>query len=420
MNTTTPTPLAKIILVGLIGNVMEWYDFAVYGYFATVIGKLFFPASDPVVSLIASFGAFAAGFLVRPLGGLVFGRIGDKVGRRRAMILSVIAMAVPTMLMGFLPTYAAVGIAAPLLIIGLRIVQGLSVGGEYTSSLIFLVEHAPENRRAFSAVWGAWGASAGVLMGSGVGWSMNWLLDDAEIVAWGWRVPFLLGGLIALTGYWIRNSLHVDIPVGQSANPVRDIFTQYRRPVLRVALLNIGLGVAFYTVFIYAVSYIKNIDHLSEGIALRLNTWAMLFLLLVLPLAAWLSDRFGRKRVLGVATALLAAGAVPLFQMIHSEDAAVIFLGELSFTLIVGLFSGGIAATNVELMPAPVRCTGLAFAYNASIGIFGGSTPMMAAWLIDYTDNPIAPAYWVAATALVSLLTLIFMIHETRFQPLHT
>lgn len=410
--------LIKIILIGLIGNVMEWYDFAVYGYFATVIGQLFFPAADPATSLIASFGAFAAGFLVRPLGGLLFGRIGDLYGRRRAMVLSVVAMAVPTVLMGFLPTYETVGIAAPILIVLLRIVQGLSVGGEFTSSLIFLVEQAPENRRAFSAVWGSWGASAGILVGSGVGWLINWWLNDAEIIAFGWRIPFILGGLIAIIGFWLRNTLHVELPIKQSKSPVRDVFTQYRWQVLRVALLNIGFGVAFYTVFIYAVSYIKNIDHLPEGLALRLNTWAMLLLLMVLPLAAWLSDRFGRKKVLAVACSLLVLGALPLFQLIHSSDVSLILLGELSFAVIVGMVSGGIAATNVELMPAPIRCTGLAFAYNASIGIFGGLTPLLAAWLIDYTGNPIAPAYWVFATALISLLTILFQVHETRYKPL--
>ena len=186
-NKTTPPSLFKIIIIGLIGNMMEWYDFAVYGYFATIIARLFFPMTDPAVSLIASFGAFAAGFLMRPLGGLVFGRIGDLVGRQKAMTLSVIAMAAPTILMAFLPTYESVGVLAPILLIALRMLQGLSVGGEYTSSLIFLAESAPKNRRAFTAVWGAWGASAGILLGSGVGLLVSSLLEDTQLLNWGWR-----------------------------------------------------------------------------------------------------------------------------------------------------------------------------------------------------------------------------------------
>jgi MHS family proline/betaine transporter-like MFS transporter len=411
-NKTIAPSLPKIIIIGLIGNMMEWYDFAVYGYFAMIIGKLFFPMTDPAVSLIASFGAFAAGFLVRPLGGLVFGRIGDLVGRQKAMTLSVIAMAVPTVLMGCLPTYETIGIAAPILLIVLRIIQGLSVGGEYTSSLIFLAENAPKNRKAFTAVWGVWGGTAGILLGSGVGLLISSILTDDQLVNWGWRIPFAIGGLVALTGWWIRSNMHVEIPLAQTSSPVKDVFTRYRWDVLRVALLNIGSGVAFYTAFVYAVSYIRNIDKLSESIALELNTLAMLVLLAVLPVSAWMSDRYGRKKILLISTILLVFLSIPLFHLIHSVDEIQILIGEVIFAVVVGMGSGGIVALNVELIPAPVRCTGLAFAYNASMGLFGGTTPLMAAWLINYTGNQIAPAYWVVTTASLSLLTLVFWVKE--------
>ena len=411
-NNTIAPSLPKIIIIGLIGNMMEWYDFAVYGYFAMIIGKLFFPMTDPAVSLIASFGAFAAGFLVRPLGGLVFGRIGDLVGRQKAMTLSVIAMAVPTVLMGCLPTYETIGIAAPILLIVLRIIQGLSVGGEYTSSLIFLAENAPKNRKAFTAVWGVWGGTAGILLGSGVGLLVSSFLSDDQLVNWGWRIPFAIGGLVALTGWWIRSNMHVEIPLAQTSSPVKDVFTRYRWDVLRVALLNIGSGVAFYTAFVYAVSYIRNIDKLSESIALELNTLAMLVLLAVLPVSAWMSDRYGRKKILLISTILLVFLSIPLFHLIHSVDEIQILIGEVIFAVVVGMGSGGIVALNVELIPAPVRCTGLAFAYNASMGLFGGTTPLMAAWLINYTGNQIAPAYWVVTTASLSLLTLVFWVKE--------
>ncbi len=411
--------LFRIILVGLIGNVMEWYDFAVYGYFATVIGRLFFPTSDPTVSLVASFGAFAAGFLVRPLGGIIFGRIGDLVGRQRAMLLSVVAMAVPTVLMGFLPTYDSVGILAPVLIVALRIVQGVSVGGEFTSSLIFLVEQAPAHRRAFSAVWGAWGASAGILLGSGVGLLVTISLDEPQLVSWGWRVPFVLGGVVAVVGMWVRSHIHAEPPAAKSKSPVRDVLTQYRGPVLRVALLNLGYGVAFYTMFIYAVSYMKNVDHLPEGAALRLNTLAMVALLFVMPLSALLADRHGRRIMLGGGFLALAASSVPLFHLLHSGDEMLILVAEILFAVIIGVVAGSIPVTNVELVPSAVRCTGLALAYNAAVGIFGGVTPMLVTWLIEVTENPIAPAYWLLAACLVSAVTVIFLVHETRHQPLH-
>ena len=342
----------------------------------------------------------------------MFGRIGDLVGRQKAMTLSVIAMAVPTVLMGCLPTYETIGIAAPILLILLRIIQGLSVGGEYTSSLIFLAENAPKNRKAFTAVWGVWGGTAGILLGSGVGLLISSILTDDQLVNWGWRIPFAIGGLVALTGWWIRSNMHVEIPLAQTSSPVKDVFTRYRWDVLRVALLNIGSGVAFYTAFVYAVSYIRNIDKLSESIALELNTLAMLVLLAVLPVSAWMSDRYGRKKILLISTILLVFLSIPLFHLIHSVDEIQILIGEVIFAVVVGMGSGGIVALNVELIPAPVRCTGLAFAYNASMGLFGGTTPLMAAWLINYTGNQIAPAYWVVTTASLSLLTLVFWVKE--------
>ncbi|MEM7022205.1 MAG: MFS transporter [Pseudomonadota bacterium] len=416
---SSPLPSQRrTILAGLVGNVMEWYDFAVYGYFATVIGNQFFPLDDPTASLLAAFAAFAVGFLVRPLGGLVFGRIGDLVGRKRALTLSVLAMAMPTVLIALLPTYATIGIAAPIAIVALRIVQGLSVGGEYTNSIIFLVERSSADRRAFTAVWGVWGATAGVLLGSGIGALATTIFEDEQLASWGWRLPFLLGALVAVTGIIIRNGIEGDESIGETQTPVRDTFGRHRLAVLRVALLNIGNGVGFYAVFVYAVTYIQDIDKLSEEIALNLNTGAMSLLLLILPIGAWLSDRFGRKPLLVVGGVLMTFGAVPLFMLIHSTNPATIFLGEAGFVLAFGLFAGGIAAANVELMPSSVRCTGLAFAYNASIGYFGGTTPLIVAWLIAATGNPLMPAYWLVAASAVSLFSAVFLIRETRFSPL--
>lgn len=409
----------KVIFAGIIGNVMEWFDFAVYGYFASIIGTHFFPSENPSVSLIAAFGAFAAGFMVRPLGGLLFGRIGDLVGRKRAMVLSITAMAVPTVLIGLMPTYQTIGIAAPILIVLLRIVQGLSVGGEYTSSLIFLAEHAKPGHRARTAFWGMWGATGGVLLGSTIGAVTSGMLTDEQLLNWGWRVPFLLGALVAVTGYLIRRNLHATLPAGVSETPIKDTFGKYRWDVIKVALLNIGFGVGFYAAFVYAVTYIKTIDNMPAGVALNLNSLNMVILLCLIPLTSWWSDKIGRKPLMIMGTAILAFGSVPLFHLMHSTDALAIFLGELGFVFAVALVTGGIVAANVELIPRAIRCTGLAFAYNASIGFFGGTTPMISAWLINSTADPVSPAYWVAAAGAVSLLTVLFLIPETKDRSLN-
>ncbi len=396
-------PLFRTILAGLIGNVMEWYDFAVYGYFAAVIGHLFFPSEDPSVSLIAAFGAFAAGFVVRPLGGLVFGYVGDKVGRKRALTLSVICMAVPTVAIAFVPSHAEIGVMAPLLIVCLRILQGLSVGGEYTSSLIFMVEQAPPKRKAFTGVWGVWGAVAGILLGSLVGLATTTLLGEADVAAWGWRVPFLLGALVAVAGVLLRRSIHVDKVETASKSPVREAFGRHRGRVVQVALLNIGQGVGFYAAFVYAVTYIHQIDNMDEALVFDLNSLTMALMLAVLPLAALLADKIGRWPVMLLGYGILAFGAMPFFWLMHHTDPLMVFCGEAGFAVAVGLVGGGIVAANVELIPEGVRCTGLAVAYNAAVGLFGGTTPMMAAWLISTTGHAASPGWWVAGAAAISL-----------------
>ncbi len=413
-NETLGTSFFRLRLVGMIGNVMEWYDFAVYGYFAAIIGRLFFPSEDPVISLIASFGAFAAGFLVRPLGGILFGQIGDLVGRQRAMLLSVMAMAIPTVIMGLLPTYDMIGIAAPVLLVTLRLIQGLSVGGEYTSSLVFLVENAPPGRRSYSAVWGAWGASAGTLLGSGVGFVTAFILLPEQLEAWGWRVPFLLGGAVAFAGYWLRHGLHTEELTGLSKTPAKDIFTKHKMSILRVAMLNLATGVGFYTIFVYAVSFLEQVNHFSDEQALRHNSIAMIVTLILMPIAAKLADRYGSKTILGFGFILLALCAIPLFYVMGQGIRWATIGCEIGLALPLSIILGVIPAANVELMPREIRCTGLAFSYNLSVGIFGGITPMVVTWLTAYLKNPSAPGYWVATAAIVSALTLFFLVQDTK------
>ena len=415
---TSAGSTSRVLLAGLIGNVMEWYDFAVYGYFATVIGREFFPSSDPAASLIGVFGAFAAGFLVRPLGGVVFGRIGDLAGRQVALKLSVMVMAVPTVLMGLLPTHSEIGIAAPIAVVLLRIVQGLSVGGEYTSSVIFLSENAPERQRGFYAIWGLWGSVLGMLLGSGFGDLLAHTLDPDQLESWGWRLPFLLGALVATTGVVIRQGIGAEMIEPRVKSPIRETFGRYRLQVLRVMALNIASSVGYYAVFVYAVSYVEVIDHLSAATSLSLNSGVLAVLLLLYPISAFLSDRIGRKPMLISGSSLLCFGALPLFKLMHSSDPGQVLWGELGLTLAVALLAGGKNPANVELMPAAVRCTGLAVAFNVAEGYFGGTTPLIATWLIAQTGNPLLPGAWVAFSGLCTLITACAFTRETAFRPL--
>ena len=409
--------LGAVALAGIVGNVMEWYDFAVYGYFAAVIGTLYFPSRDPAVSLLASFGAFAIGFLARPVGGLAIGRIGDLVGRKRALTLSILAMAFPTVLLGLLPTYETIGIAAPIAVVALRLLQGLAVGGEYTSSLVFLAEHASSHRRGFLASWGMWGCVAGILLGSAVGALVTNVFDASVVADWAWRLPFVVGGLVAGCGIIIRRRLRGAEVVGTSRQPIRDAFGMYRGIVFRVTLMNVALAVGFYAAFVYAVTYLKNIDHLAADLVFDLNTTSMAILLVFLPASALLSDQIGRKPLVVAGTGLLTFGAVPLFALMHSQDVWQVFCGEMGFAIALAVTGGGLVPAEIELLPRSVRCTGLAFALNTAFACFGGTTPLVATWLILRTGNPIAPGYYIAALGALSFVTAIFFLPETRFKP---
>ena len=398
----------RIIAGGIAGNVMEWYDFAVYGYFATVIGQQFFPSEDPGVSLIAAFGAFAAGFLARPFGGLVLGRLGDVLGRRQVLMISIFCMAIPTVLIGLLPSYERLGIAAPILVVLMRIIQGLSVGGEYTSSSVFLAEHAAPGRRGLMASWSTWGGVAGILLGSGVGAVFSNVLTDAQISAWGWRIPFLMGAGIAVIGLMLRRGLTDAETPAKNAAPVKAVFRNHMGAMSRIVGMNIGLsGVGFYLIFVYSVTYIKTIDQLSGAIAFELNTGAMALLLVVLPVAAHLSDKLGRKPLVLGGLAGVVLSAIPCFMLIHSTDPVHIFTGMAILAVFIGMFAGPMPATNLEQLPHEVRCTGLAISYNLGVGVFGGTAPLVAAWLIRETGDPLSPSYYLLAVSVISFLTAL-------------
>ena len=414
MRSTEATPLMGVVLAGLIGNVMEWYDFALYGYFATEIGAQFFPSSDPRDSLLAAFVAFAAGFLLRPLGGVVLGLLADQAGRRASLLISVLGMAMATMLIAVLPGYSRIGLMAPVLMVLLRLFQGLSAGGEYTTSIVFLCEHAPPERRGFIAVWGLWGSVLGMLMGSAVGAFLAAQLSPEQLSSWGWRIPFALGGLVAIVGWLLRRGIGSAAPPPQrKSHPLRDILQLHRGAVLRVMLLNVASSVGFYTAFVYAVSYVQTIDRLPAEFALNLNTRVMALLLVFYPLSAWLSDRIGRRPMLISGSLLLALGGIPVFLLLHSSSAWQITQGEILLMLAVALLAGGKNPANVELMPAAIRCTGLALAFNIAEGYFGGTTPLIASWLLSQFRNPLMPGLWLAASGVITLITVVWFTPET-------
>lgn len=402
-----PAKRTHAVLAGISGNVLEWYDFAVYGYFAPAIGRHFFPSDDPAASLIAAFGVFAAGFLMRPIGGLVFGHIGDRFGRSHALLLSCLAMAIPTFLIGILPGHAHIGVAAPVLLVLLRMAQGLAVGGEYTTSAVYLVESAPPNHRGLVGSWTPFGATAGVLLGSAVGSVATWALSPAAIDSWGWRVPFWIGLAVGIAGLAVRRHLPETAPTADrdadNASPVKEAFLSQWRTILQLASLNAFLAVGFYLAFVFSVTYLEEFVHVPDTRAFAINTASMIVLLGVIPVSGALSDRIGRKPLLVGASATGVVLGWPLLWLMHQPQPTSILTGQLGFALLVGLFGGVIPTAMTEALPPRVRCTAVSVAYNLCVGILGGTTPMVATYLIERSHNDLSPAYYVMAAAAISL-----------------
>jgi MHS family proline/betaine transporter-like MFS transporter len=397
----------RIIAAGAIGNVLEWYDFAVYGYFAAAIGRTFFPSEDPVAQILAAFGIFAVGFLMRPVGGALIGYIGDRLGRRAALTFSVAAMAIPTFLVGVLPGYHTLGIAAPILLTLLRMIQGLSVGGEYTTSIVFMVEHAGPGSRGMIGAVGCCGAAIGILAGSASGAALASMMSEAALESWGWRIPFVLGLVVGLAGFVLRRGIHEEEKTRKVRSPLVETLSNHRPLLLRLAALSVFNSVGFYVMFVYIVSWLQLADGIAPARALGINTISMALLPPVMVATAWLSDRVGRRPVVMAATAFGFVAAWPLFWLMHSADDAVVLLGQLGFVLAVGAFVGCQPAIMVETVPAEVRCTAIAVGYNVTLGVIGGLSPLVATWLVERTVNDYSPAFMIMASAAISFLAVL-------------
>lgn len=396
-----------MMAAGAVGNLLEWYDFAVYGYFAAAIGRAFFPEQDKVAQVLAAFGIFAVGFLMRPVGGALFGHIGDRFGRRAALTGSVAAMAVPTFLIGVLPGYDVLGLAAPLLLTLLRMIQGLSVGGEYTTSIIFLVERARPERRGLVGAIANIGALAGILAGSATGAILDSVMSAQAMQEWGWRVPFWIGLCVGLAGFVLRRGLQEDHGRPRERSPLRAIFRQHWRVLAYLAGISVFGAVGFYLMFVYIVSWLQFADGLAPAQALTINTISMV---LVAPAeigTAALSDRIGRRRILLLVTGVAVAAAWPLFRLMHGPDQWMILLGQWGFVLLVGAYYGCLPAFMVEAVAVEVRCTAIALGYNVSLGLIGGLSPLAATWLVQRTDNDYTPGFMIMAAAAISFLVLL-------------
>ena len=429
---TTATAVAGVsaarnreaVIAGVIGNILEWYDFAVYGYLASTISGLFFPSGDRIASLLATYLVFGVGFVMRPVGSLLFGVYGDRHGRRKALSAVIFLMAVSTFAIGLLPTYDKAGVLAPILLVVARLLQGLSAGGEWGGSTAYIVEYAPEGRRGFVGSWQQFSVGGGFLLGSLCATVLSFTLSPEALASWGWRVPFLLGILVGGLGAYMRWRLP-DTPkyseIAQqravAATPLADAVRQYPRETLIAFGITLHNTVAYYISLIYMTGYLIDVGKLPKPTAQLIGTICLAVFVTLIPFAGMLSDRLGRRPQLMASCIGFALLGYPFFLLGSSGRVELAFLAQLLMVVFLSLYAGSCPAAYAELFPTRVRYTALSIGYNIAVAIFGGFAPFIATWLIKVTGNPLAPAFYVIAAAVITLVILT-RIRETAFAPL--
>ena len=407
---STPTRPWRLIAAGFIGNVLEWYDFAVYGFFAATIGTLFFPSGYSTLSLIAAFGAFAVGFLMRPIGAILFGHIGDRYGRRRLLIISALAMGLATFAIGLLPTYADIGVTAAVLMVGLRMIQGLSVGGEYVGSGVFLAERAPAGRRGFYAGFSTAGLVGGLLLGSVVGVLITDVLSPEQIAAWGWRLPFLAGLLLGGVALVLRLTIAaVPLPEAPSRAPVIEAVKRHGLRILHAAAIIVLLAASWYIAVIYLPTWMVRHLDMSRSLALLITTLSMAVALVVGCGAAALSDCVGRKPVLMILSGLLTLACYPALVLIGEGDVPVVAAAQGLLVVLNGCCAFVLPATLAEMFPWRVRTTSANLSLNLTFAIFGGTAPIAAVYLVAETGGLGAVGLYLSVLGVVSVIACAFL-----------
>jgi len=409
------------LMAGFIGNVVEWYDFALYGYMAGIIAMLFFPEQNKTAGLIATYGIFAAGFLMRPFGSAVFGWLGDTIGRIRTMMLSVVMMVLPTIALGLLPTFDTIGIWSPVLLVLIRLIQGLSVGGEFSSSVTYLVETAEDGRRGFAGSWANTGSMVGMLFGAGAAATTTGLLSIDDVNSWGWRIPFLFGGVIGGIAILLRRNLPQSPHFKQHHNnrpktsPLMQAFTTNRLEMIQAILFASAYGVLFYIPLVYVPEWLHDHTNMARHTALLINTGGSALLLLLIPLSGWIGDRLIRRtHFIAIAMFCFAILAFPLYTWLLKDGiwGAIIVQVIMMFILAVPL--GSAPAMFVELFPPADRLSGYSVSYNLGLGVIGGATPMFATWLIQVSSFAIAPAGMLLVASLLAFAVMLWMKDRSR------
>ena len=422
MTNETHTPLRRVVAASMIGTTIEWYDFVLYGSAAALVfNKLFFPSFDPFVGTLLAFATYAVGFVARPLGGIVFGHFGDRIGRKRLLMLSLIMMGLATVLIGLLPTYAAIGVWAPIGLIVLRLVQGFAVGGEWGGAVLMAAEHGDAKRRGFWASWPQAGVAAGSLLSAGMLAIMAAVMSEAEFLDWGWRVPFILSAVLVAVGWYIRNRVS-ESPMFQAALeeaeelpklPAMDVIRERPLAVLLGSGLRVGENISYYILTVFSLTYLVDVAAESRELALEALLIGAAVQFFAIPLLARLSDRIGRRPVYAIGGLGLAAFIFLFFPMLASGAPEQIIAALVIGLVLHAAMYGPQAAFITELFPTRIRYSGVSIAYQLT-SIFAGSlAPIIALWLYKESGSATPVAIYVAIACAISGVSAL-LARETR------
>ncbi len=424
--------MRKAITAAALGNAMEWFDFGVYGFVAYVLGKVFFPEASPSVQMIAALATFSVPFLIRPLGGLFFGRLGDKYGRQKVLAATIVIMSLSTFAIGLIPSYDSIGIWAPILLLLAKMAQGFSVGGEYTGASIFVAEYAPDRKRGFLGSWLDFGSIAGFVLGAGVVVLISAVIGEDAFQSWGWRLPFFLALPLGMIGLYLRHALeetpafqqHVEQleqgdREGLAGGPkvsFKEVATKHWRSLMTCVGVVVVTNVTYYMLLTYMPSYLSHNLHYSENHGVLIIIAIMVGMLFVQPMIGFVSDKIGRKPFILFGSIALFFLAIPAFMLINSGKLGLIFSGLLIIAVVLNFFIGVMASTLPAMFPTHIRYSALASAFNISI-LIAGLTPTAMAWLVETTNNLYMPAYYLMVFAVLGLFTALTM-KETANKPL--
>ncbi|BET50440.1 glycine betaine/L-proline transporter ProP [Kitasatospora aureofaciens] len=418
--------MRRAVKAAALGNAMEWFDFGVYSYIAVTLGKVFFPSGNPTAQLLSTFGAFAAAFLVRPLGGMVFGPLGDRVGRQKVLAVTMIMMAAGTFAIGLIPSYATIGVWAPVLLLAARLVQGFSTGGEYAGASTFIAEYAPDKRRGFLGSWLEFGTLAGYIGGAGLVTLMTALLSDGDLTSWGWRIPFLIAGPMGIVGLYLRMRLEetpafaAEVAKAETARPkvpLREMVTGQWRALLLCVGLVLVFNVTDYMLLSYMPSYLTSELEYDETHGLLVVLGVMALMMVVQPFAGALTDRVGRRPVIAAGCAGFLLLSVPALLLIREGSLLAVALGMGALGMLLVCFTASMPSALPALFPTRVRYGSLSIGFNVSVSLFGGTTPLVVTALIGATGDMMMPAYYMMAAAVVGGVAVWFMT-ESAGRPL--